>query len=78
MYGPAVCRPASLVDDPTGERSGAITINTKKRKLYLSLGNGQAIEYCIDVGREGFAWKGVAQIGVTARFVQNCTLSRLG
>jgi lipoprotein-anchoring transpeptidase ErfK/SrfK len=54
---------ANLVDDPTGERSGAITIDTKKRKLYLSVGNGQAIEYGIGVGREGFAWKGVAQIG---------------
>jgi lipoprotein-anchoring transpeptidase ErfK/SrfK len=54
---------ASLVDDPTGERSGAITIDTKKRKLYLSVGAGQAIEYGIGVGREGFAWKGVAQIG---------------
>ncbi len=54
---------ANLVDDPTGERSGAITIDTKKRKLYLSVGAGQAIEYGIGVGREGFAWKGVAQIG---------------
>ena len=54
---------ASLVDDPTGERSGAITIDTKKRKLYLSVGAGQAIEYGMGVGREGFAWKGVAQIG---------------
>ncbi len=54
---------ASLVDDPTGERSGAITIDTKTRKLYLSLGHNQAIEYGIGVGREGFAWKGVAQIG---------------
>jgi lipoprotein-anchoring transpeptidase ErfK/SrfK len=54
---------ASLVDDPTGEGSGAITIDTRKRKLYLSLGAGQAIEYGIGVGREGFAWKGVAQIG---------------
>ena len=54
---------ATLVDDPTGERSGAITIDTKTRKLYLSVGAGQAIEYGIGVGREGFAWKGVAQIG---------------
>jgi lipoprotein-anchoring transpeptidase ErfK/SrfK len=54
---------ASLVDDPTTEGSGAITIDTRKRKLYLSLGAGQAIEYGIGVGREGFAWKGIAQIG---------------
>jgi lipoprotein-anchoring transpeptidase ErfK/SrfK len=33
---------------------GAITINTAQRKLYLSLGG---------VGRQGFAWKGAAQVG---------------
>ncbi len=33
------------------------------RKLYLSVGGGQAIEYGIGVGREGFAWKGVARVG---------------
>ncbi len=54
---------AQVVDDPTNDRSGAITIDTRKRKLYLSLGDGRAIEYGIGVGREGFAWKGVAQIG---------------
>jgi len=54
---------AQVVDDPTNDRSGAITIDTRKRKLYLSLGDGRAIEYGIGVRREGFAWKGVAQIG---------------
>lgn len=54
---------ATTVDDPTAERSGTITIDTKKRKLYLSLGGGESIEYGIGVGREGFAWKGLAQIG---------------
>ncbi len=54
---------ATLVDDPFRDRSGTITIDTGKRKLYLSLGDGQAIEYGIGVGRQGFAWKGVAQIG---------------
>lgn len=51
------------VRDPTGEAPGTLTINTKLRKLYLSLGDGQAIEYGIAVGRQGFAWKGVAEIG---------------
>lgn len=54
---------AQVVDDPMNDRSGVITIDTRKRKLYLSLGDGRAIEYGIGVGREGFAWKGVAQIG---------------
>ena len=51
------------VADPTGEPPGTLTINTKLRKLYLSLGEGRAMEYGIGVGRQGFAWKGVAEIG---------------
>jgi lipoprotein-anchoring transpeptidase ErfK/SrfK len=51
------------VDDPTGQAAGAITIDTRERKLYLSLGHGEAYEYGVGVGREGFAWKGAAQVG---------------
>jgi lipoprotein-anchoring transpeptidase ErfK/SrfK len=56
-------RTAALVADPFSRRSGEITIDTGGRKLYLSLGDGRAIEYGIGVGREGFAWKGQAEIG---------------
>ena len=52
-----------VVRDPTGEAPGTLTINTRLRKLYLSLGDGQAMQYGIAVGRQGFAWKGVAEIG---------------
>jgi lipoprotein-anchoring transpeptidase ErfK/SrfK len=51
------------VVDPTGQGPGTITINTAQRKLYLSLGGGRAIEYGIGVGRQGFAWKGQAEVG---------------
>src|SRR5208337_2598351 len=51
------------VVDPTGEQPGTVTINTRLRKLFLSLGDGRAIEYGIGVGRQGFAWKGVAEVG---------------
>ena len=51
------------VNDPTGEPPGTITINTGERKLYLSLGDGRAIQYGIGVGRQGFSWKGVAEVG---------------
>ena len=51
------------INDPTGEAAGTLTINTGERKLYLSLGAGRAIEYRIGVGRQGFAWKGVAEVG---------------
>jgi len=51
------------VTDPTGEPAGTLTINTRLRKLFLSLGDGRAIQYGIGVGRQGFSWKGVAQVG---------------
>ena len=51
------------VNDPTGEPAGTVTINTHERKLYLSLGGGRALQYGIGVGRQGFAWKGEAEIG---------------
>jgi lipoprotein-anchoring transpeptidase ErfK/SrfK len=51
------------INDPTGEPAGTVTINTRLRKLYLSLGDGRAFEYGIGVGRQGFAWKGAAEIG---------------
>jgi lipoprotein-anchoring transpeptidase ErfK/SrfK len=52
-----------LVSDPTNQPANTITINTRQRKLYLSLGDGRAIEYGVGVGREGFLWKGTAQVG---------------
>lgn len=52
-----------FVADPTGETPGTLTINTRARRLYLSLDDGRAMEYAIGVGRTGFAWKGEAQIG---------------
>jgi lipoprotein-anchoring transpeptidase ErfK/SrfK len=51
------------VRDPTGEPAGTLTINTRERKLYLSLGDGRALQYGIGVGRQGFSWKGKAEIG---------------
>jgi lipoprotein-anchoring transpeptidase ErfK/SrfK len=52
-----------LVADPTGEAAGTLTVDTRQRKLFLSLGDGRAIEYRIGVGRQGFAWKGNAEVG---------------
>jgi lipoprotein-anchoring transpeptidase ErfK/SrfK len=51
------------VSDPTGEAAGTVTINTRQRKLYYSLGGGQAVSYSIAVGKAGFSWKGAATIG---------------
>jgi lipoprotein-anchoring transpeptidase ErfK/SrfK len=51
------------VADPTGQTPGTLTISTKQRKLWLSEDGGHAVEYRIAVGRQGFAWKGKAEIG---------------
>ena len=40
-------------------KAGTIVIHTNERRLYLVLGNGEALRYGIGVGREGFTWKGV-------------------
>jgi lipoprotein-anchoring transpeptidase ErfK/SrfK len=52
-----------FVSDRTGEVPGTLTIDTRARRLLLSLEDGRAVEYAIGVGRTGFAWKGEAQIG---------------
>jgi lipoprotein-anchoring transpeptidase ErfK/SrfK len=52
-----------LVADPTGEAAGTLTVDTRARKLFFSLGDGRAVEYRIGVGRQGFAWKGNAEVG---------------
>ncbi|MGP8232640.1 MAG: L,D-transpeptidase, partial [Methylovirgula sp.] len=43
----------TLVDDPTATPKGSITIDTKTKYLYLSLGDGKALRYGVGVGREG-------------------------
>jgi len=42
--------------------ANSIVINTGARKLYYVLGNGQAYEYAVSVGREGFNWAGTETI----------------
>jgi lipoprotein-anchoring transpeptidase ErfK/SrfK len=51
------------IADPTHEEPGTLTISTKQRMLYLSQPGGEAIAYRIAVGRQGFSWKGKAEIG---------------
>jgi lipoprotein-anchoring transpeptidase ErfK/SrfK len=41
---------------------GTIYINTAERRLYLVLGNGQALRYGIGVGRDGFRWSGTHRV----------------
>ena len=58
----------TIVTDPTGERAGTITIDTKNRYLYLSLEDGRAMRYDVGVGREGFEWQGRAYVGRRAEW----------
>ena len=51
--------PRSTVTFSGSYKPGTIVIHTKERRLYLVLGNGEALRYGIGVGREGFAWRGV-------------------
>jgi len=56
-------RTAAVVLNPTDEPPGTIVININERQLYLVETGGTAIRYGIGVGRQGFTWKGVAQVG---------------
>ena len=47
---------------------GTIVVKTAERKLYLVLGDGEAIRYTVAVGRPGKQWQGKAQ--VSGKFVQ--------
>lgn len=43
-------------------KKGTIVVSTKERRLYYVLGEGQAIEYGVGVGREGFTWSGTKSV----------------
>jgi lipoprotein-anchoring transpeptidase ErfK/SrfK len=52
----------TTVSFPGRYAPGTIFINTAERRLYLVLGNGEALRYGIGVGRDGFRWSGVHRI----------------
>ena len=54
--------PRTTVNFDGGYAPGTIFINTAERRLYLVLGNGQALRYGIGVGRDGFRWGGTHRI----------------
>lgn len=61
-------RTATVVQNPTDEPPGTIVINTRSRHLYLVRSGGEAIQYGIGVGRQGFEWRGVARVGRKAEW----------
>jgi len=44
------------------ERPGTIVVHTGERRLYLVLGNGNALRYSVGVGRPEHQWSGRTQI----------------
>jgi lipoprotein-anchoring transpeptidase ErfK/SrfK len=52
----------TTVNFPSRDAPGTIIINTSERRLYLLIGNGQALRYGIGVGRDGFTWAGVTRV----------------
>jgi lipoprotein-anchoring transpeptidase ErfK/SrfK len=51
-----------VVSAPGSFAPGTIYISTSERRLYLMLGNGQALRYGIGVGRDGFGWSGTHRV----------------
>src|SRR5712691_9437160 len=60
LFGPSTAR--TVVSYSGSQKPGTIIISTAQRRLYLVLGNGQALSYAIGVGRDGFSWSGATQI----------------
>jgi lipoprotein-anchoring transpeptidase ErfK/SrfK len=58
----ASARTMQIVSNPTHEPAGTIVVDTRSKHLYFVQGDGQAVEYGIGVGREGFEWKGEAHV----------------
>jgi lipoprotein-anchoring transpeptidase ErfK/SrfK len=54
--------PRERVAAPVAQPPGSIYISTSERRLYLILGNGEALRYGIGVGRDGFGWSGTHHI----------------
>ena len=52
----------------TNEAPGTIIVDTQRKYLYLVQRGGKAIRYGVGVGREGFGWNGVVEIGRKAKW----------
>jgi lipoprotein-anchoring transpeptidase ErfK/SrfK len=57
-----------IVKFRTAEKPGTIVIDADKHFLYYVLPDFQAIRYGIGVGRDGFGWAGVVEVGRKAEW----------
>ncbi len=63
VYRPqATAVPRQVVSFSTRYAPGTVVVSTSERRLYYVLGNGQAIQYGIGVGRPGFEWSGTQTV----------------
>ena len=60
----AVYKGRQIVTFRSSEKPGTIIVKTKERALYQVLGQGKAMRYLVAVGKQGFAWSGVARVGM--------------
>jgi lipoprotein-anchoring transpeptidase ErfK/SrfK len=61
MFGMFYSRiPRQTVAFPGNHAPGTIIVRHREKRLYYVLGNGQAIQYGVAVGREGAAWSGTS------------------
>ncbi len=58
----ATAIPRETVTFNTNHRPGTILVDTRERRLYFVLGDGQAIRYGVGVGRPGFEWGGTKTV----------------
>jgi lipoprotein-anchoring transpeptidase ErfK/SrfK len=49
-------------------KTGSVVISTKRKKLWYVLKNGDAMEYGIGVGRQGFTWGGMQKVSRKAKW----------
>ena len=54
----ATAIPRQVVTYTGRHAPGTIVVSTSERRLYYVLGNGQAVQYGVGVGRPGFTWGG--------------------
>lgn len=59
---PPEFRPA-VVTSKSSQRPGTIIVDTSARQLYLIVEGGYAIRWGCAVGRDGFRWAGLADVG---------------
>jgi len=57
---------------------GTIIVDTQERQLYLVLDNKKAIRYGCAVGRDGFRWAGLADVGRKVMWPRWTPLSTAG